>query len=306
MKRSKTKKQQRMEEQDALGISRQKWKHTMSLKLFVILKFACIVSIPIVYFVYSPLLVVCMGFYVSLFFLSIMAERRVNISVIRSNHIKIPKFDSAIALIIIVISLFGIFLSGTNKVKQANFSESPRFEQISNINFKGIRKNSVLRTIKTKVKNFGSLLTGERSIFGDGKSEFGTKRPPSNFPTDKSDIPSDISGRFPSGGSSGTGDYNREDVFCEDFDFSNRPQRHKFDFSMSDLPVEFMFSSIISTLNTILIFSTCGFGLLSLLALYLKIRKFNKRINEVLVETTVTLTDEEIDKILDFGEKVTN
>ncbi len=280
MKRSKKKQQVIIEEQDSLGISRKKWDHTISLKLFVILKIICIALIPIVYFVYSPFLIVCMVAYVSLFFLSIMAERRINTSVIKSNHIKIPKLDSALALIIIVISLFGVCMSGTSKVKKPSFENAPDFSNVKEIDFDGARKNMWLREFTNTLKNFGSLLTGERSVFSGGKQSFGMKEAPKDFPKDMSELPEGM----PS--------------------FEGRPTRPNIDFDIDDLPIEYLFSSILTTVNTVLIFSVSGAGIISLLVLYVKQRKFENIMNDIVITEDVTLTDEEIDRILSFGELV--
>ncbi len=280
MKRSKKKLQQKIEQQDVLGISRKKWNHTIPLEVFVALKFVCIILIPIVYFVYSPLLVVCMFAYVGLFFLSIMAERGMNKSVIKSNHIKIPKMDSALALIVIVIAFFGVCMGGTAKVKTPNFSNTAQIGNFKEIDFGGIRKDSWWRDFKSSLTNFGSLLTGERSIFGSGKKDFGMMKPPADFISDMGDIPN-----MPSNG-------------------EGRPSMPKFDFNIDDLPVEYMFSSIISTVNTAIIFSVSISGMISLFVLAYKCKKFNKLMKEVIVTENVFLTEQEIDKILDFGELV--
>src|SRR5574344_1787287 len=128
MNKTKRKKQQRMEEQDAQGISRKTFNHSISLEFFIAVKILCIASIPILYFVYSPLLIVSVLAYVFLFFISILAERKINKSVIKSNHIKIFKLDSAVALLIIIISLFGVCIGGTNKVKSGNFENMEQTE----------------------------------------------------------------------------------------------------------------------------------------------------------------------------------
>ncbi len=298
MKRSKQKKQLRMEEQDAKGISRKKWNHTISLRLFVILKLVCIVSIPVVYFVYSPLLILCMLCYVGLFFLAIMAERRINTSIIKSNHIKIPKLDSALALILIVVAIFGSVMSSTSKTKESNFKNVPnfKFEQNMEMDFAKIKRQSWWNSVVSDLKTFGSILTGERSIFEGGKQEFGRTGPPKDFVIDKNNIPEKPIGDMPEGDFPGMGGGN--------FDMSNFPKRPNFEFSMNDVPVEYMFSSIATTIITVLIFSVSGCGLISLLVLYIKKRKFERVINEVILEEQVILTDEEIERLLDFGEPV--
>ncbi len=120
---AKKKRIQIMEQQDAEGISRKRWKHTLNPNIFILIKTILIILIPIIYFVYSPILILVMVSYVGVYFLAQMAEHSLNKSVIRANHIHIFKFDSAIALIIIVISIFGVCLSTTNKTKDSVFEK---------------------------------------------------------------------------------------------------------------------------------------------------------------------------------------
>ena len=115
--RSKKKDVYRKEQQDAKCISRKKWNYTMSFKMFLIIKIILILLIPIIYFVYSPLLVVLMLLYVGVFFLARLTERSMNTSVIKTNHIHIPKFDSALALVLIVVAICGILIEMDSSTK---------------------------------------------------------------------------------------------------------------------------------------------------------------------------------------------
>jgi len=164
---AKERKIREMERQDAEGISRKKWDHTINPNLFFMLKLLCIVLIPIFYFVYSPVLILLMIFYVFLFFLAIMAERRMNTSVIKKNHIHIPKFDCAIALIVIIIALSGSFMSSSSKSKASMFSNldsSEITEFVGERNFDGAKTTSFWNTVSKWFINFGSCLTGERNM----------------------------------------------------------------------------------------------------------------------------------------------
>lgn len=263
------------ERQDALGISRKKYKHTVKPETFFIIKLSLIVAIPIVYFVYSPLLILVFIAYVGLFFLARMAEHSMNRSVIRSNHIRIFKFDSAIALIVIIISLVGVCMSGS-KAKTPMFDDMPKIEVSDFMNapdFGKMRRNKGWSEFTRGLKNFGSLLTGERSVFKSSeKPRFGFKEPPEGFTPP------------------------------EDF---TPPPRGGRGFDMRDLPIDYVFSSAFSTVNAVLIFATAGFGLISLLAIYLKKRKFDYYMNELITDGKITaLSDEELDRILSFGEEV--
>jgi hypothetical protein len=283
MKRSKKKQQKIIEKQDDAGISRKKWNHTINLNLFVILKLVCIVSIPIFYFVYSPVLVICLACYVLLFFLAIMTERRLNTSVIKSNHIKIPKFDSALALIVIVVAIFGTFLTSNTQTKQSTFGNMDS-TQISSFvdskDFSGAKSSAGWSSFLTSLKNFGSLLTGERSVFGSGSSQFGMENAPTDFKEKTEEM--------------------------ENLDIQNMPkmERQSISFSITDLPIKYLFSSILSTVNTALIFSVSIFGAISLIVVFYKKNKFETMINEVIVTDKIAVSDDEIDRILDFGVSV--
>lgn len=293
---SNKKKIQRMEFQDANGISRKKWNHTFPPNLFIFIKLTLIVLIPIIYFVYSPLLFVLMICYSLLFFVARLSERSLNKSVIRSNHIKIPKFDSAISLILVIVALCGTFLGTTNKTKTGTFEHmnTSQIEEVSGKgDFKSMRKNSSLAQAKTYLVNLGSLLTGERNVFstndaGDRTFKFGMKDAPSDFVADPSELPDfesmDASEFENMGG--GKGNFN------------------KINFSMDNLPLEYTFSSALSSVSTVLIFSVSFFGLISLITLLLKRRRFNKDMLEIVVEDKIELLEDgELERILSFGEE---
>jgi hypothetical protein len=260
----KQKKIKKIENIDALGISRKKYKLVISPKTFFILKATAIVLIPITYFVYSPLLVLDMFFFVGLYFVAIGCEHSLNKSVIRSNHIKIPKYDSAIALLLICISLFG---------------------SISSVSSGGIGRiaNTFVMKLRTAFSNFGSLQTGIRSIISKSASfKFGPMEKPDGF------IPN-------------------SDAFLNEYGSMPRGDFHgdmpNFEFSIDNIPIEFMFSQVYSTVATVLICMVGVFGAVSLYYTMTKIRKFNTEQNEIIVDGEIKiLSDEELFSILDFGE----
>ncbi len=313
MKRSKVKKLQVIEAQDAEGISRKKWSHSMSPTLFVILKIVVLVLIPIVYFVYSPLLIVLMLAYLSFFFLAILTERRMNKSVIKDNQIKLPKFDTAFALIAIVVTIVGVCLDSTSNVKSSSLgnlssdqmmefkldsanSSSESFD-IENFDYKSAKSSNSLQSFVSVLKNLGSMLTGERNVFSSSDS--------TSFSFGKFDM-TDGEGRgggkgemmeFDSSTSSSESGFELPEID----DFKNNEQGMKQ--IMNDLPVDDMLSTILSSANTALIFATVVAGAFSLLIIVIKKRKFERVVNEVIVEAPVMLSDEEIDRILSFGEE---
>lgn len=308
---SKKKKVQEMQRQDALGISRKKWKFTMSPKLFIALKLALIIAIPVIYFVYSPLLILVMILYISLFFLSVMAEHQMNKSVIKKNHLHFIKFDSAIALIVVIISIVSsvsAVFKNSEKSSFGNFETKELTAVIEDKGFKGAKNFAKKSRLKTNFINFCSLITGERNVFSSGdnsKFKIGTMEPPSDFPIDakdvelpnKEDLPADFDEEFS----------GEVDGKMPEFD----RRGGKFDKNalkvFDNIPIEYVSSSLISTVNTVLIFSVSIFGAISLFVVYLKKRKMERIMNEVIVEGKLELlSDNELERILSFGEDYKN
>ena len=161
-KRIKAKKKQikKMEKEDSLGIIRNEISYTMNPKVFIILKIISIISIPLIYFIYSPFLMLAILFSISTYFFAIMTERKLNHTFIKANHIKIPKFDAIIGIFVIIISFFSMAMSFNTKRKmpQDNFFSS----------------------YKITLSNLGSCYTGKRGHnLGMG---FSPKEPPKNLP----------------------------------------------------------------------------------------------------------------------------
>ena len=72
---------------------------------------------------------------------------------------------------------------------------------------------------------------------------------------------------------------------------------------MDDIPVEFMFSQIYSTIATLSIILIGVLGVLSLIYTIRKLKKFEKEQAETVTDGEITLlADEEIARILDFGQ----
>jgi len=159
----------KLEKQDALGISRHEVKHGLDPKVWIILKIISIVIVPIVYFIYSPLLIVAMMFSILMFVFATMTERRINNTYVKSRHMKIHKFDSIIAVIVILITITTTIISSNTK-KQMPFNKM----------FGG---NAIVR----KIESFGSCSTGSRSVIkrfkiGMKAPSFGNASPPPGMP----------------------------------------------------------------------------------------------------------------------------
>jgi len=257
----------RLESQDARGVSRKKYKLVMSPKTYFIMKGIGIILIPIVYFTYSPLLIIVMFYFVGLFIAGIGLEHYLNKSVIKSNHIHIPKYDSAIALLLICIGIFGSSFSAT-RGRVGTFA------------------NTLWNKVSQAFNNMGSLLTGVRNIFSSEPSfGFGSMEKPDNFIPNEAAFLEKMDGMTPPEGRG---------------EFGGRPQ---FELSMDDIPVEFMFSQVLSTVTTVLIIAVGVFGAISLYYTFKKIKNFNVEQNEVIVDSEIKiLENDEIAKILDFGD----
>lgn len=266
--KNKQKRIKRYEIQDAKGISRKRFRLVIRPKTFLIMKTAGIIAIPVAYFVYSPVLVLVMMYFVGLFFAAIGCEHSLNKSVIRSNHIKIPKYDSAIALVLICIALFGsVFSSASSRM--------------------GMFSNTLSSKLLQAIKNFGSLLTGQRSVFGRVPHfGFGTMDKPDGFIPNEAAFLDQFGGEPPAPP-----------------DFGDRMP--KFELSMDDIPIEFMFSQLLSTVTTVLIVAVGVVAVLSLVYTIKKMRKFDLEINEVIIDGSITmLEDGEIEAILNFGDDI--
>ena len=164
-KRTKAKQKQirKMEKQDSLGISRKQISYTMNPKMFVILKIISIILIPLIYFIYSPFLIFAVLFAILTYLFAIMTERKINQTFIKANHIKIPKFDSLIGILVIMVAFFSMAMSFNTKRKMPN--------------------DNYLMSLKMTLSDLGSCYTGKRGHnLGMG---FSAKEPPSDLPTMK-------------------------------------------------------------------------------------------------------------------------
>ena len=133
---------------------------------------------------------------------------------------------------------------------------------------KKIPNSNLAQEIQMKAENLGSCLTGNRVLFGDGKGmHFGTKDMPENMP--KPD---------------------------EKRDFKN--------FSLEDLPVEAIFSQMVSSINTVLIFMIPVANFTTLIIFKRKKKKFDKNMNEIITESYANFTDEKLDELFTFGLEV--
>jgi len=241
------------EREDSLGISRKAIGKTMEPKLFITLKIVSIIAPCVCYFFFSRLLFACMIFSAVLLYAAILTEKYHNATFIKANHIKIPKIDCILAIIVMIIVIVGGIISSNTKMKIPFMKQRSEFIQ--------------------KLENICTCLTGRRRmIFRPGKFKkfdfdmnFGTEGLPEGMKAP---------GKPPGG----------------------RPP----EFDMADLPVKSLFSTITSTIITILIFLVPSSSALVLYLYKKKSKKFNKMMDEVIADEYVELSDEDYYRIFTF------
>ncbi len=239
-KKQKNNKVKKMERQDELGISRKEVKGAMRPEVFIILKIISIIAVPLMYLLYSPFLIFAVIFSSLLLIFAFKTEKYMNKSYIKKNHIKIPKFDSIIACIVILITVFGTINSLNTKKKMPAFN--------------------IGMEIKIKLENTGSCLTGRRGIFNNLKiSNFAPASLPDGFEGPK-------------------------------------PQHME----MEDLPVEMLFSVVISSLNSVLLILIPISSGLSLWMFIKKRKRLDKFMNEIISDDYEVMSDDEIKRLLMF------
>lgn len=241
MKSSKKKQIHRMEVEDDLGISRgRKYKFCVPIKVYKWIKLGLIIAIPVAYFIYSPLLFLILFAYFGMIFLTKREEKVMNAGLKKDLYTYLPKFDSVLALLVVIIALVGVFVSGASQVQhkpmfdgmeQGQMEEIADAKDFSEINFKWMN-------FKSKFTDFATMLTGKRLFFTSanrfGRGGFGAE----DF--------GEMQGREPP-----------EDAPKNTADF------------MSNLPFQMIFSSILKSVEAVLVFLVSGCGLIALF----KIRK---------------------------------
>lgn len=135
--------------------------------------------------------------------------------------------------------------------------------QLGAADFAAARRRSAWIGFTQKVADFGSLLTGRRSVFS-GTRRFATVDPPEDFSP-------------PPGG---------------------MPEMPDLD----DMPFDYVVSSVLSSINTVLVFGTAGAGLLSLVVYRRRKKNAERYVSQVIPDTSMAnFTDEQLEKILFYG-----
>ena len=245
----KNKKIKKMEQQDIKGISRKKIYGTMNPKEFIILKIISGLLIIFFYFFFSPLLLIAVIFNIFMILFANKTEKKINHTFIKSNHLKIIKLDSIIAIIVLLITITGVIISSNTKRPFDN-------------------KNVGMKVVEV-IKNTGSCLTGNRSPFKVGMGmHFGIK----DF--DPSKMPN----------------FMREPPKITNFDLDH-------------IPLEIIFSKMISTINTIFIFLIPVADGFTIYMFVRKKKKFDKDMNEI-IDTNRVLSEEEFEELFMYGYEI--
>lgn len=229
MKNSKKDAIRRMQKQDALGIKRRKKNYIhIDRHVYKIFKIASAVVIPVLFFLYSPVLIAAVVAYVAtVCVFNINAEREMNDNYRSDCCVNMPRYDVVVAGLAVVLTVAGLIVSecfSKNVGGMLNDFSSEELEDFMDggvlpVNFSGdwFRAREIL-------VNLGSLMTGERSLFSSLR--IGMQAPP--------------------GFGGGGGGMPMPEI------------------SIADLPLSFVFSTLFSTLNSIIVFAVAVLALLSL------------------------------------------
>lgn len=248
MKRSSRKKVYRMEVEDDLGIKRGvKSKFNVSLKAYVIMKLCLIVSLPLLYFLYSPLLVVGVLAYFLFIIITKKVEKSLNNGLKKDLRTHLPKADSILCILLVIIAVTGIIVGqvSTNQKKSPFENMTMPEIEIDIKDFDFDKSDMKKREIKSILKNFGSLMTGTRILFEEEKTfgGFGGFGGPMG----------DMEGFTPPDGFEPPADFKKPDI----------------NEMLGNMPFNVLFQSIIKAVCSAMILIICLAGILS----FIKIKK---------------------------------
>ena len=196
MKNSKKDLIHRMEVEDDLGIKRgAKKRFVVPNKVYILIKIILIAAIPVVYFLCSPLLIVVVLAYFGLIVITNNIERNYNLGLKKELHIHLPKTDSLLCLLLVLITVVGVVVSSVSMTQRSSMFEGFDDSQLEDVIDEGDFSSAdfVWMQIWTKTKDFGTLMTGTRYFFQEqrgfgGFGGFG--EPPEGFtPPSGSDMP---------------------------------------------------------------------------------------------------------------------
>ena len=230
MKNSKKDAIRRMQKQDALGIKRRKKNYIhIDRHVYRIFKIVSAVVIPVLFFLYSPALIAAVVAYAAVVCVfNVNAEREMNDNYRADCCVKMPRYDVAVAALIVALTVVGLIVSQCLSKNVGGMLDDFSSEELEDFmdggklpfNFSG-----GWFKVREILIDLGSLMTGERSLFSS--LTIGMQAPPD----------------FGGGGGGGM----------------PMPE-----ISLTDLPLSFVFSTLFSTLNSIFVFAVAALALLSL------------------------------------------
>lgn len=194
MKNSKKDLIHRMEVEDDLGIKRGTKKSlVVPNKVYILIKIILIAAIPVVYFICSPLLVVVVLAYFGLIVITNNIEKNYNLGLKKELHIHLPKTDSLLCLLLVLITVVGVVVSSVSMTQRSSMFEGFDDSQLEDVIDEGDFSSAdfVWMQIWTKTKDFGTLMTGTRYFFQEQRGFGGPGgEPPEGFsPPSGSDMP---------------------------------------------------------------------------------------------------------------------
>ena len=194
MKNSKKDLIHRMEVEDDLGIKRgTKKRFVVPNKVYILIKIILIAAIPAVYFICSPLLVVVVLAYFGLIVITNNIEKNYNLGLKKELHIHLPKTDSLLCLLLVLITVVGVVVSSVSMTQRSSMFEGFDDSQLEDVIDEGDFSSAdfVWMQIWTKTKDFGTLMTGTRYFFQEQRGFGGPGgEPPEGFsPPSGSDMP---------------------------------------------------------------------------------------------------------------------
>ena len=194
MKNSKKDLIHRMEVEDDLGIKRgAKKRFVVPNKVYILIKIILIAAIPVVYFLCSPLLIVVVLAYFGLIVITNNIERNYNLGLKKELHIHLPKTDSLLCLLLVLITVVGVVVSSVSMTQRSSMFEGFDDSQLEDVIDEGDFSSAdfVWMQIWTKTKDFGTLMTGTRYFFQEQRGFGGPGgEPPEGFsPPSGSDMP---------------------------------------------------------------------------------------------------------------------
>lgn len=194
MKNSKKDLIHRMEVEDDLGIKRGTKKSlVVPNKVYILIKIILIAAIPVVYFICSPLLIIVVLAYFGLIVITNNIEKNYNLGLKKELHIHLPKTDSLLCLLLVLITVVGVVVSSVSMTQRSSMFEGFDDSQLEDVIDEGDFSSAdfVWMQIWTKTKDFGTLMTGTRYFFQEQRGFGGPGgEPPEGFsPPSGSDMP---------------------------------------------------------------------------------------------------------------------